>query len=191
MTWTLSDAAAAADNNLPRIPYDGGGPWSASNCAPALLAHAKRLADMLRARFAWVRTIGGTRCESHTINGERQMSIHAVGRALDVFTRDGGGDDLANWLVENAKLLGIQLVIWDHSVWQSNLAPGARLQPYTGPNAHTDHVHVEVTQAPGPALAAPAGILATTTTAQRVVAIVVILSSAAAATWILWPKAKR
>jgi len=84
------------------------------------------------------------------------MSIHAVGRALDVMTPvpplvygSSQGEQLANWAVRNAEPLGIQLVIWNRASWQGSLAPGERFAPYTrGTNVtteHRDHVHIEVT----------------------------------------------
>jgi hypothetical protein len=71
-------------------------------------------------------------------------------RDVVVLTIDGDadnntGDEIGNWLVSHAEYVGIQLVIWDHSVWQASL-PDEKLGPYTGPNPHIDHLHVELTR---------------------------------------------
>ena len=50
------------------------------------------------------------------------------------------GDE--RWLVMNAQRIGVQLIIWNRMVWRSN---GSNTGPYTGPNPHTDHIHVEIT----------------------------------------------
>lgn len=145
--WTLSDAARAA----PRQPrYDGGGPWDPAGCAGGKTIEAQNLEQLIRERFAWVRTVGGLRCEQLNAPSGPQLSIHAVGRALDVMTpslQAAEGEQLANWLVENAAALGIQLVIWDGYVWQGSLR--SPWQPYTGSNQHVDHVHVEVLRGGG------------------------------------------
>lgn len=49
-----------------------------------------------------------------------KLSVHAIGRAIDLMVpmeagdaNNGLGDPVANWLVENAEFIGIQRVIWD------------------------------------------------------------------------------
>ena len=153
MTWTISTAALSA----PRQPrYDGGGPWNPSGCASGKTAEARALEAKIRRAFPWVRVVGGLRCERLQSSTGPQLSIHAVGRALDVMVPTLGapeGDALANWLVANAKILGVQLVIWNGTVWQGSLG---RQDVYTGPNSHADHVHVEVLRGSG--LSALAGL---------------------------------
>jgi hypothetical protein len=77
------------------------------------------------------------------------MSLHGVGRALDIMmpTVDGDadndlGDPIAHWLIENAEAIGIQTIIWDHTIWRVSNDP--REHEYTGSNPHVDHLHVEV-----------------------------------------------
>jgi hypothetical protein len=139
--WALSPEAQAATYTGASVPYVGAGPWDPAACVSSITAHAARLEAAIRAAFDWVRTVGHTRCSANGI----QLSIHAVGRALDVMTSDlAHGTDLANWLVTNARPLGVQLVIWNRSVWQGSLPSARRFAAYTGTNPHTDHVHVEV-----------------------------------------------
>ncbi|MEU7524194.1 hypothetical protein AB0A74_00500 [Saccharothrix sp. NPDC042600] len=88
--------------------------------------------------------------------GQGGQSEHKEGRALDYhFNVNNPKDaadaqDLLNWLLATdqhgnthamARRLGIMYVIWNRRIWES-YRPGAGWQPYTGPNPHTDHVHV-------------------------------------------------
>lgn len=77
------------------------------------------------------------------------MSIHGMGRALDVYIpmSDGRadntlGDPVANWAVEHAAELGVQTVIWDRTIWS---VPAKTARPYGGTHPHNDHVHIELT----------------------------------------------
>jgi hypothetical protein len=156
-TWSLTPRAQRAVDNDAPLPYDGGGPWDPDACATHLAPHAAALRQILRTGFPWARDIGGLRCSPlHTSRGD-QMSIHAIGRALDVMVPHVGGvegETLANWLVSNASALGLQLVIWKRRVWQGSLRdPSRRWAPYTGTSPHTDHVHVEVSETPAPLVA--------------------------------------
>ena len=85
------------------------------------------------------------------VNGGSSMSLHAEGRALDLFIPTSGeannakGDTIANYLVENAEHIGVQMIIWDRTIWQANRDPQWRC--YTGRHSHNDHIHVELTRA--------------------------------------------
>ena len=76
--------------------------------------------------------------------------MHGVGRALDIMIPIVGGrahgaigDPIANWLVRNASVIGIQYIIWNRVSWGGNRgAPKDR--SYTGPNPHIDHIHAEL-----------------------------------------------
>lgn len=102
--------------------------------------------------------------------GQRAIAAdeHGTGRAVDWMVpgghRDAAGKavstQLADWLVANAKALGVEYVIWDNRIWNSQRDPkGARFpagwRAYKtcspprssaaacGPTAaHQDHVHV-------------------------------------------------
>lgn len=76
-------------------------------------------------------------------------SVHGSGRAGD----DGPGADpcaeIAAWLVENHTVLGVQLVIWNHKIWNvSRSAEGWRPYgcdvPGSKKDHHTGHVHWEI-----------------------------------------------
>jgi len=158
VAWHLPDIVRSVANRIQGVPYDPGGPWiDDQHCSPGVKPHAAELGRIIRASFPWVRSIGALHCTRLSATSD-QMSLHGAGRALDVMVPVLGGpegESLANWLVENAKELGVQLVIWNRSNWQANLPPRARFGPYTGRSPHTNHVHVEVTATPGRALLDP------------------------------------
>ncbi|MBO3140835.1 peptidoglycan-binding protein [Dermatophilus congolensis] len=85
---------------------------------------------------------------------EGGTSEHYDGRALDWMldatnpTQKTIGDTAAAWLTanngENARRLGIQYIIWNATMWRA-YAPERGWATYTGPNPHTDHIHISLT----------------------------------------------
>jgi hypothetical protein len=77
-------------------------------------------------------------------------SLHAEGRAADLgtapYSRPPWGWTLAEKLRLNSKELGVQLIIFDRTIWSANF-PHAGWRNYVGSNPHTGHLHVELTQA--------------------------------------------
>jgi MYXO-CTERM domain-containing protein len=145
--WRLPGSVATAGARA-RLKYDGAPNWSSRACAGKLMSGADRLGDFLQREFSGVRSVGGYACRTNTAN-RKKMSVHGTGRALDVFIPKAGGladntkgDAVANWLVTNATRIGVQMVIWDRTVWMAN---GSNDKPYTGPHPHDDHLHVELT----------------------------------------------
>jgi hypothetical protein len=146
--WTPS-AAALATGKTVRVAYDDAPKWTGSAaCGGKLLPGGHKLGEYLLDHFAVVTSVGGYACRRNTADASR-MSVHGTGRALDVFiptvggaADNGQGDKVANWLVMHAQQIGVQLVIWDHSIWRSN---GTNDGAYGGPNPHVDHIHVELT----------------------------------------------
>jgi hypothetical protein len=77
---------------------------------------------------------------------------HPKGRACDWSLQERGfavasnddmrryGNDLMAFLVRNADRLGILYVIWFKQIW----FPATGWKSYSGPSAHTDHVHVSM-----------------------------------------------
>lgn len=147
--WSLTSDARNAGSQV-RIPYESAPLWNGGrSCGGSLRSGSKALGRELLTRFAQVKSIGGYSCRRNTADGAR-MSVHGTGKALDVFvpTRSGRanseqGDAVANWLVANAAEIGVQLIIWNRSVWRSN---GSNEKPYGGPVPHIDHLHVELTE---------------------------------------------
>jgi hypothetical protein len=112
-------------------------------CSGGLKPGTKTLGDQLKTQFNT--SYGGYACRPMN-NGSKnpKLSVHAVGRALDITASGELGDSIANHLVENAEALGIQLIIWNRTVWMIG-ANGATSKQYSGSVPHTDHVHAEVT----------------------------------------------
>lgn len=133
-----------------RLTYDAAPRWSGTaGCGGKLLVGSKKLGQHLMAAFDGIESIGGYACRRNTADGAR-MSVHGTGRALDVMIPLIGGkadntrgDKIANWLILNAQRIGVQLIIWDRTVWRAGRADAA----YGGPHPHDDHLHVEITNA--------------------------------------------
>lgn len=85
-----------------------------------------------------------------SVRGGSSPSVHSEGRAIDVFipmrngtANNANGDIVANWLIDNAKRIGIQYIIWDRTSWKAAGTPSQKC--YTGSHPHNDHIHVELT----------------------------------------------
>lgn len=146
--WVLPKDVAAIGVRT-RLAYDDAPAWSAKSCTGKLKSGANKLGEYLRDNYGAVKSVGGYACRPNTAN-KSQMSVHGTGRALDVFIpkTSGGanntkGDPVANFLVENGAAIGVQLVIWDRTIWQAN---GKNDKAYGGPHPHDDHIHVELTE---------------------------------------------
>lgn len=152
--WTLPSDVLTTGGAV-RLTYDGAPLWTGTRaCSGRLKTGSRLLGEYLLDQYAVVTSVGGYACRRNTADRSR-MSVHGTGRALDIFIpkKDGTadnarGDRLANWLVSNAARIGVQLIIWDRTVWRANGTNDAR---YTGPHPHDDHIHVELTNAGGAA----------------------------------------
>ena len=148
--WAPPSDVLAAGTKV-RITYEDAPKWTGTAaCGGSLKAGGHKLGEYLLDHFADVSSVGGYSCRRNTADSSR-MSVHGTGRALDVFiptsngaADNGKGDKVANWLVFHAQRIGVQLVIWDHSIWRAN---GTNDAPYGGPVPHIDHIHVELTNA--------------------------------------------
>lgn len=146
--WVLPATVREIGANT-RVGYDNPPSWSPKSCGGKLRAGANALGEFLEDEFPAISSIGGYACRANTAN-TKQMSVHGTGRALDIFVpkvngaaNAARGDAIANWLVVNAQDIGVQLVIWNRTLWNGN---GKNDRAYTGPNPHTDHLHVELTE---------------------------------------------
>lgn len=146
--WALTTEVLTVGRTV-RVTYDDAPKWTGSAaCGGKLLPGGHKLGEYLLTHFAVVTSVGGYACRRNTADSSR-MSVHGTGRALDVFiptasgsADNGQGDKVANWLVMHAQQIGVQLVIWDRSIWRAN---GTNDSAYGGPNPHVDHIHVEIT----------------------------------------------
>jgi transglycosylase-like protein with SLT domain len=86
---------------------------------------------------------------------------HPRGRACDFMIAAGiaegderaRGQDMAEWLVDNADELNVLYVIWYRRIWDHSMGdvPWEQWRPYSGPSPHTDHVHASIRLQPGDA----------------------------------------
>jgi hypothetical protein len=103
------------------------------------------LRDYLLGRFPGINN-SGTYCCRQNSNNLSKLSVHAIGRAIDLGVPEINGDadntigdEVANWLVENAEYIGIQRVIWDYAFWNGENGFGL-----LGGSPHTNHLHIEL-----------------------------------------------
>jgi hypothetical protein len=150
--WQMPEVTRAL-GDCQYVPYTGAGAWvGESGCSGGVAPHAAALGSLLLARFEQIQFISDYACRPNTNGGTTRMSLHAVGRALDLHiptTEDGAadndaGDPVANWLVEHAQAHHVQYLIWDGWQWRANLPAGKKDGRYGGANPHHDHIHVEV-----------------------------------------------
>lgn len=127
-------------------------PASACTGGPTLGAQA--LMAWFLDTFADGRNDGIYNCRA--MRGGTFFSIHAEGRAVDLGTPLTGKPPawatvLAEALVAFSAELGVQCVIWNRRIWSgARSAEGWR--PYSGVDAHTTHLHVELTREAGRSL---------------------------------------
>ncbi|MEE2756537.1 MAG: hypothetical protein VYA30_07735 [Myxococcota bacterium] len=127
--------------------------WVGARCLDGPQSGARALGDYIRTRFGQhmnQRIVGrGIQIfNCRKVQGSRTLSVHAEGRAIDVFipTRNGKadnskGDRIANWLLENATQIGIQQIIWDRTIWNSR---DNQANCYRKKHPHHDHIHLEL-----------------------------------------------
>ena len=148
--WALSSAALAASRDT-YVDYDPPPSWSGGrNCTGGLQPGARELGEFLVRNFKGARYFGGYSCRR--VRGGSSMSVHGVGRAIDLFVPLSGGradnelgDVIANYLVENAEALGVQFIIWDRTKWNASYS-GRKDAYYGGEHPHHDHLHIELTE---------------------------------------------
>jgi hypothetical protein len=145
--WRIPEALTHHVETV-RVPYQF--PESNACSAWGLRPSAVHIRDVVLREFPdQLVGVEGFVCRHGAKTG--QISLHGAGRALDLFpggdaeTAKARGDRMANWLVEHAQALHIQLIIWDRSQWR---ADGSSDVAYRGASPHTDHLHVEVSERP-------------------------------------------
>ena len=120
-----------------------------SRCSGTFLPGTREVAEYLKRTFAGAVAYGGYACRANTAS-PGQLSVHASGRAIDLFVplHNGAadndlGDPIANYLIANAERLGIEYLIWDRTSWGGYRA-APKHRAYTGPHPHHDHLHIEL-----------------------------------------------
>lgn len=136
------------------VPAQGTG----GSCAPVpdnpiaengiYTANAVKISNCMFGSFDnYISTIGGYRSSSRSGN-------HETGCALDIMIRDWDtapgvdhGDEIAKWLQDRAKEMGVQYLIWRQRIWSvPRASEGWRPLEDRGSDTanHFDHVHVSV-----------------------------------------------
>ena len=131
--------------------YDDAPSWSGgANCSGGFTPGARRMQDWLRANWG-AATIQGYSCRPNTANTSR-TSIHGVGRASDWFRNANNANhraQVASFIARMsangaamARATGVQYWIWNRQQYRVR-SSGVERRSYSGPNPHTDHVHLE------------------------------------------------
>jgi len=129
-----------------------------SICDPVSKPGALALRSLLTTAYKGTGDLGIVR--ACNIGG---TSEHKEGRAWDwavnaySTTQDAQAKDLLAWMLATdaqgntyamARRLGIMYMIYNQHIWSASQAD-AGWRPYTGPNPHTDHVHISLTRVGG------------------------------------------
>lgn len=146
--WIPSAGARAVKDY---IGYDSAPSYNGGrNCSGSFTKGARDLGNYLVDNFGGAKYFQGYNCRQ--IRGRSGMSMHGTGRAIDVFvTKYRGsadnteGDPIGNWLIQNAKVIGIQYMIWDRTSWGGSRS-GTKDRYYSGAHDHADHYHIELTK---------------------------------------------
>ncbi len=153
--WAPS-ADTLATGDTWTVEYDSAPSWDGgANCSGGSTAGARVLRDVIVAAFPQTSGIGVYNCR--VIAGTNSMSLHGVGRALDIMiptisgdADNGSGDPIAAWLMEHAGEFGLQGIIWDRKIWTTSRRPGERLRSLDpSVNQHVDHIHAEINELAG------------------------------------------
>ena len=131
-----------APSAAPARAYGYGYDRTGTACTGGAQPGARALLDYCLARWPTLRSGGIYNCRP--VRGRTALSMHGEGRAIDLMVPSASapvGSEVADWLVTNAPLLGVQEVIWDRRIWVASRRTQG-WQPYGGVSPHTDHVHV-------------------------------------------------
>ncbi len=142
--------------NKQHVSYTGGGSWNGTgSCSGNFTGGAAKVKSYVAQHFSKVSSIGGYACRPNTANTSK-MSVHGTGRALDIMIPTIGGsadntagDAIAHYMITHAEEIGIQLIIWDRTLWNASKSAGSKSRRYGGPHPHNDHLHVELSVAGG------------------------------------------
>lgn len=145
--WT--PPAASGSSQAPP-PYFDPSLWQVDSVPPSkfsdvnLVPNAARLNDLIAATFPQITDIGGYRANGGGSND------HPSGQALDImipgWDTAGGkalGDQINDWLHNNAAALGLDSTIWQ-DFWQPVAGDGHRLGRQGANEGHYNHIHAKV-----------------------------------------------
>ncbi len=164
-TWVPGPAVDAVANQQ-SVAYTGspriadGGACESSNAFACSCRHpacsgalpgTRAFANFIQRRFPQISSAGGFQCCRQNTGNPDYLSVHSIGRAIDLMIPEidndadnTAGDEVANWLIMNAQRIGVQLVTWDRGSWKASRPAGQKMVLYGGPIPHTDHIHMEL-----------------------------------------------
>jgi hypothetical protein len=133
-TGAAEEAAEPAQTGLSTAPCATG-----SEVESGLVPNAIAVHRAVCAAFPEVTSYGGLR--------PGDPGEHGSGQALDIMVTGSTGDEIAAWVREHAKELGVSEVIWSQRIWTvQRSSEGWRWMEDRGSTTanHYDHVHVTV-----------------------------------------------
>ena len=150
--WTPSPTARAAGESAtvrytnPTIIQPGEAPQK------PLAPYAVALSRVLRETFPFLTGAGLARASDRRQQVGQRRDVHEEGRALDLGVPRAvrgttQGDDVADWIVTHADLLGVQGVVWRGTDWFPERS--MRWRARSTETDHDDHLHVEVSAEAG------------------------------------------
>lgn len=149
MAWQPDPVSARAP-----IDYTPERPWNeGANCVGGFTPSVSLLGESLRSRFPAIREVLGYSCRPNS-NNLSSTSVHGLGRALDLMitpmpdgSADPRGNEIAQWLIDHAHEIGVQVIIWDRTIWSVSRTGTGAMTRYNGDNPHVNHIHVELNAA--------------------------------------------
>ena len=152
--WDMPDDVWATAQQWD-VPYE-----YAYGASGGLTPGARQLAEFLVESFDGAVSWEGYNPRFIGNDPAKGWSVHATGRAIDVFVPLYGGDadndlgdPIANYLAVNAEDIGITYFIWDRAEWLASAA-GNKHRSYYGDDAHINHLHIELST-PGGQMTTP------------------------------------
>lgn len=145
--WTPSPTARVAGESA-TVRYTNPTVIQPGEAAQKPIApYALGLSRALREAFPFLTGAGLARASDRRNQVGQRRDVHEEGRALDLgvpraIRATPQGDEVADWIVMHADLLGVQGVVWRGTDWFPERA--MRWRQRTTASDHDDHLHVEI-----------------------------------------------
>ena len=129
-------------------PFFDPGLWSIDSMPAGLASesgltpNAVQLNRIVTQMFPQLDSIGGWRPPDG-------FNEHSSGEALDIMVQGALGDQVNQWLLQNADALGLQYTLWQQQNWKPDGSVSGMEDRGSATQNHMDHIHARVR--PGPA----------------------------------------
>lgn len=133
-------AGGAAQSAIPGLPGNAASLPAGLAPSKGLTPNAEKLNRLVSASFPKVQSIGGWRPPDG-------FNEHSSGEALDVMVPNGDmayGDQINQWMLQNASSLGIQYTLWRQRQWNPDGTSSPMEDRGSPTQNHMDHVHARV-----------------------------------------------